>query len=68
MVLRSLVAKLIRDRKLAFEVGRRLPIERYKETLAIEYVASKNDCGVSIVREAWASFKKDFGKFPNSPK
>jgi len=64
----SEAGKHIRDRKLALEVGRRLPIERYKETLAIGYVAKESGHGISIVREAWATYKKDFGKFPNLPK
>jgi len=58
----------IRDRKLALEVERRLPIERYEETLAIEYVANETGHGISIVREAWSAYKKDFGKFVNLAK
>jgi hypothetical protein len=61
-------AKRIRDRKLALKVEQRLSIERFKETLAIEYVAENNGCGKSVVREAWATYKKDFGKFLNLPK
>jgi hypothetical protein len=61
-------AKHIRDRKLALKVEQRLSTERYKETLAIKDVADKNGCGISIVREAWATYKKDFGKFSNLPK
>jgi hypothetical protein len=64
----SKAGKRIRDRKLALAVGRRLPIERYKETLAIKYVAEENGHGIPVVREAWATYKKDFGKFPNLPK
>jgi hypothetical protein len=64
----SEAGKRIRDRKLALAVGRRLPRERYKETLAIEYVATENGLGISIVREAWATYKKDFGKLANLPK
>jgi hypothetical protein len=62
----SKVAKQLRDRKLALAVSRRLPRERYKEMLAIKYVAKENGLGVSIVRDAWITFKKDFGK--NLPK
>jgi hypothetical protein len=64
----SEAGKRIRDRKLALAVGRRLPLERYKEMLAIEYVAEENRQGISVVREAWATHKKDFAKFPNLPK
>jgi hypothetical protein len=64
----SEAGKRIRDRKLALAVGRRLPLERYKEMLAIKYVAEENRQGISVVREAWATYKKDFGKFPNLPK
>jgi hypothetical protein len=54
----SEVQKRLRDRRLALEVGRRLPIERYKETLAIAEVARARGVGESVVGEAWRDFKK----------
>jgi len=64
----SQAGKHIRDRKLALAVERRLSAERHKEMLAIAYVAKESGLGVSIVREAWTTYKKDFGKFANLPK
>jgi hypothetical protein len=50
--------KRLRDRRLALEVLRRLPVERYKETLAVEYVARAKGVGESVVGDAWRAFKK----------
>jgi hypothetical protein len=50
--------KRLRDWRLALQVWRRLRIERYKETLAVKYVADVNGVGESIVGAAWRDFKK----------
>src|SRR5262249_32260663 len=50
--------KRLRDRRLALEVLRQLQFERYKETLAVGYVARKNGLSQSVVGEAWRDFKR----------
>src|ERR1700737_2609717 len=54
--------KRLRDRQLALEGWRRLPFERYKETLAVAHVASVNGVSESVVGDAWRDFKKQVSR------
>jgi hypothetical protein len=54
----SEMRKELRNRQLGLEVWRRLRAERYKEMLAVEYVANANGLGKTVVGDAWREFKK----------
>src|SRR5262249_44123785 len=52
--------RLLRDLRLASEVLHRLPAERGKENLAIQYVANANGISATVVGDAWRDFKDEW--------
>jgi hypothetical protein len=50
--------KILRDAALALAVVNQLPAERYNETLAIERVAERQKCSVTLVGNAWRKLEK----------
>jgi hypothetical protein len=56
----SRAQRLLRDRRLAWEVLHRIPAEGYKETQAVQYVAKANGISETVVGDAWRNFKSSW--------